>query len=126
MRKLWVLGASALVAGCTSTGSSSSALSHDLARQTAGPATLASFAELCGTPKAEVDRYMESYVRFAKSKSGISSDEEIRIRDMFAKGRSGIYQRFPTKEAIKEQCTKYPTNPKVIERGMAGDFSGQI
>lgn len=126
MRKLWTLSLLAMVAGCTSTGGNSGALSYGLARQTAGPATLASFAELCGTSKAKVDSYMEAYVQFAKSKNSISPTEETKIRDMFRNGRSGIYQRFPTKEAITAQCTKYPTDPKVIERGIAGDFNGQI
>lgn len=116
-----------LLAGCSTTGGQSGgALSSDLARQTAGPATLASFAELCGTPKSKIDRYVESYMRFAKTMGDVTIAQEEKMRKMFADGRSNIRSRFPSDAAVEEQCTKYPTDQSVLDRGIEGDFSGQI
>lgn len=114
-----------LVSACTTTELDANPVSS-LARQAAGPATLASFAELCGTPVEKVDRYVEAYLAYARSRMPIAANEEKTIRKMFDDGRSEIYFRFPTPESVTRQCTRHPPNEAVLDRGIAGDFSGQV
>lgn len=91
--------------------------------KTAGAAVVSGFANLCGGKR--IPEYRESFITTMKAPRPVSVEAEAEIRSRLATADAQIAARIDA-AARKKQCTDYPLDQAAIDRGVAGDFTGQI
>jgi predicted secreted protein len=118
-----LLLASLFLAACAET-SPSGGYDSALNRKTAGAGVISGFAKLCGGKG--IEKYRQSFIDTMKSEREISPEVEAKIRSQFEYVDNSIAKTFADPAARKKQCTDYPLKQSVINRGISGDFTGQI
>lgn len=111
-----------ILAGCAS--APSDGYDRALHRKAAGAAIVSGFAQLCGA--RGIDQYRDSFVATMRSQQEVSPAAETKIRALFVKTDGNIAGAFPDAAARNTHCSKIPADQSVIDRGIAGDFTGQI
>ncbi len=96
---------------------------RSLNTKTAGAAVVSGFAKLCGGKR--IAEYRESFINTMRAQRPVSAEAEAKIRSQFAAADADIAARFDAAARAK-QCSDYPLDQAAIDRGVAGDFSGQI
>jgi hypothetical protein len=119
---LAIITATAL--GACSAPSQTGGYDRDLNTKTAGAAVVSGFAKMCGGKR--ITEYRDSFVQTMKAQRPVSAEAESKIRAQFTSVDSSVAARFPDAATRKKQCTEFPLNQATIDRGVAGDFTGQI
>ena len=96
----------------------------DLNRKTAGASVVSAFAKMCGGKR--INEYRESFIKTMKTQRAVSPEAEAKIRAQYAQADASVAARFADASARNEHCKQYPVDQAAIDRGVAGDFTGQI
>jgi hypothetical protein len=113
----------AVLTGCAE-NTPSDGYDSALNRKTAGAAVVSGFAKLCGGKN--IDKYRQSFIDKMKSEREVSPEAEAKIRSQYEYVDTSIAKTFADPAAREKQCTDHPLNQATIDRGIAGDFTGQI
>ena len=113
-----------VLSGCFSEDVPSDGYDSSLHKKTAGAAVYSSFEKLCGAKR--IDEYRQSFINKMKRERSLTAEAENKIKAVFANTDTSVASRFSNPAAKKTQCENYPANQAIIDRGIAGDFSGQI
>ena len=119
------LAALLTVSACVSP-ETSDGYTREVHRMTAGASVISAIEKMCGAKR--IDAYRAAFIAKMQAEQGVTEAGAEKIRAQYARADQEVATVFPTPAKKAEQCARLPRAQRqaMIDRGVAGDFTGQI